>query len=144
MDRFEEIVQARKPQVYARTGPCRVPSCEEPCDEIHGGRRGLCGTHYRKYLDAVNAGELKWEQIDDRLAGMAEVASRPLLVVGDTRADFFHITCEACTTAVELTDLRWIGGVPAVNVRCQTCDRESRLKLHMPTWVDVFPPPAQP
>jgi len=63
-----------------------------------------------------------------------------LELVGETRGDYFHIECKRCKTAVTLTDLRWVGGVPQVKVACPSCHEKDDLKLWVPTWAGVFPP----
>lgn len=62
-----------------------------------------------------------------------------LTLIGETRGEYLHIECGACGNAVELTNLRWVGGVPQVEATCATCNESADFKLHGPTWVDGLP-----
>ena len=59
-----------------------------------------------------------------------------LRLKGETRAEYFHVLCEACGGAVVLSNLRWVGGVPQVEARCDKCE-EDDLKLLPTTWAGV-------
>lgn len=63
-----------------------------------------------------------------------------LNIKGKTGGEYFNITCAKCGSWVSLSNLRWLGGVPQVVVRCTKCNDESDLKLHPPTWIDITPP----
>ena len=63
-----------------------------------------------------------------------------LTIKGETRGDYFHMECEKCGESVSLKNLRWVGGVPQVEVTCSECEEHNDLKLHPPTWIYiVFP-----
>ena len=62
-----------------------------------------------------------------------------LRLKGETKADYFHLDCEACKTPVTLSKLRWEGGVPQVKVRCDKCGGEDDIKLHPSTWAQITP-----
>ncbi len=63
-----------------------------------------------------------------------------LMIKGETRGDYFHMECEKCGEWVRLKNLRWVGGVPQVEIACSKCEEHDDLKLHPPTWIDIIPP----
>jgi hypothetical protein len=65
-----------------------------------------------------------------------------LELIGGTRIDYFHVECVKCHGAVELSDLRWVGGVPQLKATCTECRETSDFKLHPTTWKNVVPPRA--
>lgn len=62
-----------------------------------------------------------------------------LRVKGEVRVDYLHLDCARCKEPVHLTDLRWVGGVPQVKIRCPKCGDMDDLKLWPTTWSDVVP-----
>ncbi len=62
-----------------------------------------------------------------------------LKIKGEIRVDYFHLECENCGEWVRVENLRWVGGVPQVEVTCSKCEEHDDLKLHPPTWAKIVP-----
>ena len=63
-----------------------------------------------------------------------------LRIKGEIRGEYLHLECEKWGGSVGLKNLRWVGGVPQVEVTCSKCEEHDELKLHPPTWIDIVPP----
>ena len=62
-----------------------------------------------------------------------------LKIKGETRGEYFHLGCEKCGESVSLKNLRWVGGVPQVEVTCSKCEEHDDIKLWTPTWISIVP-----
>lgn len=58
---------------------------------------------------------------------------------GETRVDYFHVLCSTCGTHVEITEIRWAGGVPEMLFACPRCQTRDSLKLMPAKWYNAIP-----
>ena len=58
----------------------------------------------------------------------------PFRITGETRVDYFHVLCADCGGHVEVDYKGYVGGVPEIVVRCDSCDQETNFKLMAGRW----------
>ena len=63
-----------------------------------------------------------------------------LRIRGETKVEYFDVTCEACKTSVALSNLRMVGGVPQIEAVCEDCGEKGDFKLHVKSWVGLVLP----
>lgn len=64
-------------------------------------------------------------------------------IKGEIRGQYLHLECGACKKAVTLENLRWVGGVPQVEIVCPKCKERDDIRLWMPTWGKIVPLPEE-
>ena len=57
-------------------------------------------------------------------------------LMGEQRADYFHLICQGCVKHVEVLTLGWDNGVQKIEFECKTCEQNASLKLTT-EWLGV-------